>query len=173
MTVSATDKDDPMTDNAILSFSIIGQETIPPNAVTKTMFGINSLTGAIYLKEVGLDREVRRATKSEWRRWLLEIIVTWLILKHLFLFQVVKGFKLKLQVADMGGMGLTSDGLAVINVSDINNHAPQFNPDTVSLSNRLMWTQTVAWILTYYKLCVTSVQRGCCGEQEGLRDLPG
>lgn len=38
----------------------------------------------------------------------------------------------------MGGMGLTSDGLAVINVSDINNHAPQFNPDTVSLLNRLM-----------------------------------
>ncbi|XP_008308154.2 cadherin-15 [Cynoglossus semilaevis] len=104
MTVSATDKDDPMTDNAILSFSIIGQETIPPNAVTKTMFGINSLTGAIYLKEVGLDREV------------------------------VKGFKLKLQVADMGGMGLTSDGLAVINVSDINNHAPQFNPDTYSVA---------------------------------------
>lgn len=45
----------------------------------------------------------------------------------------MKEFRLKLQVADMGGMGLTSEGVAIIHVSDINNHAPQFSPDSVSL----------------------------------------
>lgn len=58
MSVSATDADDPMTENAYLSYSIIGQESIPANAVNKTMFGINNETGAIYTRDVGLDREV-------------------------------------------------------------------------------------------------------------------
>uniref|UniRef100_A0A673A8U4 Cadherin domain-containing protein n=1 Tax=Sphaeramia orbicularis TaxID=375764 RepID=A0A673A8U4_9TELE len=98
MSVLATDADDPMTENAALSYSIISQESIPASAVTKTMFGINNQTGAIYTRDVGLDREV------------------------------VKSFRLKLQVADMGGMGLTSEGVAVIHVSDINNNAPQFSP---------------------------------------------
>ena len=34
----------------------------------------------------------------------------------------------------MGGMGLTGEGVAVIHVSDINNHAPQFSPVSVSLT---------------------------------------
>lgn len=58
MSVSATDADDPKTENAYLSYSVIGQESIPANAVTKTMFGINNQTGAIYTRDVGLDREV-------------------------------------------------------------------------------------------------------------------
>ncbi|XP_041642707.1 cadherin-15 [Cheilinus undulatus] len=103
MSVSATDADDPMTENAFLSYSIIGQESFPSNAVTKTMFGINNQTGAIYTRDVGLDREV------------------------------VKSFKLKLQIADMGGMGLTSEGVAIIHVVDINNHVPQFHPDSYSM----------------------------------------
>ncbi|XP_024658265.2 cadherin-15 [Maylandia zebra] len=104
MTVTATDVDDPMTENAVLSYSIIDQESIPPNAITKIMFGINNKTGAIYTRDVGLDREV------------------------------VKEFRLKLQVADMGGMGLTSEGVAIIHVSDINNHAPQFSPDSYNMT---------------------------------------
>uniref|UniRef100_A0A147AY32 Cadherin-15 n=1 Tax=Fundulus heteroclitus TaxID=8078 RepID=A0A147AY32_FUNHE len=103
MSVSATDADDPMTENAALGFSIVGQESIPPNAVNKTMFGINNQTGAIYTRDVGLDREV------------------------------VKEFKLKLRVADMGGDGLTGDAVAIISVSDINNHAPQFHPASYSI----------------------------------------
>lgn len=104
MSVSAADADDPMTENAALSYSIIGQESVPANAITKTMFGINNETGAIYTRDVGLDREV------------------------------VKSFRLKLQVADMGGMGLTSEGVAVIHVSDINNHAPQFSLASYSVT---------------------------------------
>ncbi|XP_058484743.1 cadherin-15 isoform X2 [Solea solea] len=104
MSVSAADADDPMTENAALSYSIISQESIPANAVTKTMFGINNETGAIYTRDVGLDREV------------------------------VKSFRLKLQVADMEGMGLTSEGVAIIHVTDINNHAPRFNPASYSMT---------------------------------------
>lgn len=37
----------------------------------------------------------------------------------------------------MGGMGLTSEGVAIIHVSDINNHAPQFSPASVSLRNNI------------------------------------
>ncbi|XP_070685776.1 cadherin-15 [Pempheris klunzingeri] len=103
MSVLANDADDPMTENAYLSYSIIGQESIPANAVTKIMFGINNQTGAIYTRDVGLDREV------------------------------VKSFRLKLLVADMGGMGLTKEGVAIIHVSDINNHAPQFSPASYSM----------------------------------------
>ncbi|CAL8350810.1 unnamed protein product [Merluccius merluccius] len=98
MSVSASDADDPSTDNAILSYSILSQESEPANAVTKVMFGINNETGAIYTRDVGLDREV------------------------------VKSFRLRLQVADMSGMGLTSEGVAIVHVTDINNHAPQFSP---------------------------------------------
>ncbi|XP_068598354.1 cadherin-15 [Brachionichthys hirsutus] len=103
MSVSATDADDPKTDNAFLSYSIISQESIPANAVNKTMFGINNKTGTIYTRDVGLDREA------------------------------VKSFRLKLQIADMGGMGLTGEGMAIIHVTDINNHAPQFSPASYSM----------------------------------------
>lgn len=65
MSVSATDADDPMTENAFLSYSIIGQESIPANAVTKTMFGINNETGAIHTRDVGLDREVKPQLKTD------------------------------------------------------------------------------------------------------------
>uniref|UniRef100_A0A3Q3WXK7 Cadherin domain-containing protein n=1 Tax=Mola mola TaxID=94237 RepID=A0A3Q3WXK7_MOLML len=104
MSVSATDADDPTTENAFLSYSIIGQESVPAGAVTKVMFGINNQTGAIYTRDVGLDREV------------------------------VKSFRLKLQIADMGGMGLTGEGLAIVHVTDINNNAPQFSPASYSFT---------------------------------------
>lgn len=58
MSVSATDADDPNTENAVLSYSIVGQESVPPGAITKVMFGINNETGTIYTRDVGLDREV-------------------------------------------------------------------------------------------------------------------
>lgn len=58
MQVSAVDADDPMTDNAALSYSVTGQETVPPNSINKTMFGINNKTGVIYTRDVGLDRDV-------------------------------------------------------------------------------------------------------------------
>lgn len=58
MTVSAIDADDPLTDNAILSYSILEQQSEPGNAVTTVMFGINNETGAIYTRDVGFDREV-------------------------------------------------------------------------------------------------------------------
>ncbi|XP_035250989.1 cadherin-15-like [Anguilla anguilla] len=108
--VSATDADDPATENAALSYSIIRQESIPPLRVTKTMFGINNQTGMIYTRDVGLDREE------------------------------VKAFKLTLQVADMSGEGLSDVASALIHVSDINNNAPQFVSDhytMIAVENRI------------------------------------
>ncbi|XP_010879813.2 cadherin-15 [Esox lucius] len=104
MSVTATDADDPTTDNAMLSYSIIGQESIPPLRINKTMFGINNETGAIYTRDVGID------------------------------WEVVKGFRLKVLVADMSGMGLTSEAHAIINVNDINNNRPRFSPDQYIMS---------------------------------------
>ncbi|XP_065117776.1 cadherin-15 [Paramisgurnus dabryanus] len=103
MQVTAVDGDDPMTDNAALSYSIIGQETVPPHSINKTMFGINNKTGVISIRDVGLDRDV------------------------------VQSFKLTLQVADMSGIGLSSKGRAIINISDINNHAPKFQPSVYKM----------------------------------------
>lgn len=57
MRVKAEDKDDPMTDNAALSYSIVKQESIPPNRADKNMFGMRETTGEIYILE-GVDREV-------------------------------------------------------------------------------------------------------------------
>uniref|UniRef100_A0A672KMI9 Cadherin-15-like n=1 Tax=Sinocyclocheilus grahami TaxID=75366 RepID=A0A672KMI9_SINGR len=101
MQVTAIDSDDPLTENAALSYFIIGQDSFPPHSINKTMFGINNKTGVIYTRDVGLDRDV------------------------------VQSFRLTLQVADMSGVGLTSTGRAIIHISDINNHAPKFHPTTV------------------------------------------
>ncbi|XP_036440313.1 cadherin-15 [Colossoma macropomum] len=103
LTISAVDADDPSTDNAVLSYSIVAQESFPPFSINKTMFGINNETGVIYTRDVGLDRDV------------------------------VQSFQLTLQVADMSGLGLTSTGRATIYITDINNHAPQFQPTTYNM----------------------------------------
>lgn len=58
MQVTAIDSDDPMTENAALSYFIVEQESIPPHSINKTMFGINNKTGVIYTRDVGLDRDV-------------------------------------------------------------------------------------------------------------------
>ncbi|XP_051948270.1 cadherin-15-like [Xyrauchen texanus] len=103
MQVTAIDADDPMTDNAALSYSITRQESVPPHSVNKTMFGINNKTGVVYIRDVGLDRDV------------------------------VQSFRLTLQVADMSGMGLSAVGRAIIHISDINNHAPKFQPNVYNM----------------------------------------
>uniref|UniRef100_A0A3B3S7C7 Cadherin 15, type 1, M-cadherin (myotubule) n=1 Tax=Paramormyrops kingsleyae TaxID=1676925 RepID=A0A3B3S7C7_9TELE len=102
--VSATDADDPETENAILRYSIIMQECFPPFSVNKTMFGINNVTGTVYIRDVGLD------------------------------LAVVKFFKLKLQVSDMSGEGLSDFAYATIYITDINNNAPQFPVDQYAMT---------------------------------------
>ena len=188
MTVSATDADDPMTENAFLSYSIIDQESDPANAITKTMFGINNETGAIYTRDVGLDREVKCG--STWRCIFSNHSIVHFVKMCWILFQVVKSFRLKVQVADMGGMGLTGEGVAVIHVSDINNHAPQFSPVSVRLTqpykkfsvlNDIMLTSFICYEIRCFTVisllrpvfCVHAVQYDSGGEQAGLRDRPG
>ena len=92
----------------------------------------------------------------------------------------MKSFRLKLQIADMGGMGLTNEGVAIIHVSDINNHAPQFSPTSVSLRQHCLdiskyfkyMTEnnfdTLILIFSSVFCVVPVVQYDSSGEQEGL-----
>lgn len=56
MTISATDADDPNTDNADIRYSIISQTPPEPNP---NMFEINPFSGVIRVKAEGLDSKVR------------------------------------------------------------------------------------------------------------------
>ncbi|KAK3528135.1 hypothetical protein QTP86_023862, partial [Hemibagrus guttatus] len=57
MTVSATDADDPNTDNADIRYTIVSQNPQTPNP---NMFAINPISGAIRVNSAGLDREANR-----------------------------------------------------------------------------------------------------------------
>lgn len=52
MTISATDADDPNTDNADIRYSIISQSPPEPSP---NMFAVNPVTGAVRVNAEGLD----------------------------------------------------------------------------------------------------------------------
>ena len=60
MTVTATDADDPKTNNGIISYSIVKQD---PELPKPNLFTINPVTGGIRVTALGLDKEVRN---DEW-----------------------------------------------------------------------------------------------------------
>uniref|UniRef100_A0A8C1Z5K6 Cadherin-1 n=1 Tax=Cyprinus carpio TaxID=7962 RepID=A0A8C1Z5K6_CYPCA len=64
MTVTATDADDPETNNGIVSYVIVSQE---PQFPKPNMFDINILSGTIRVREPGMDRE-------QWPRYTLLIV---------------------------------------------------------------------------------------------------
>ncbi|XP_042584396.1 cadherin-4-like isoform X1 [Cyprinus carpio] len=66
MRVTATDADDPETDNSIISYKIVSQE---PPLPKPNMFDINISTGTICLRETGMDRD-------QWPRYTLLIVAT-------------------------------------------------------------------------------------------------
>ncbi|XP_048042318.1 B-cadherin isoform X2 [Megalobrama amblycephala] len=66
MTVTATDADDPETDNGVIRYSIVKQDPESPNP---NMFQINSVTGGIYVNSLGLDKE-------KWSKYTLTVVVT-------------------------------------------------------------------------------------------------
>lgn len=55
MTISATDADDPNTDNADIRYSIVSQTPLEPSP---NMFEINPVSGVIRLNAEGLDSKV-------------------------------------------------------------------------------------------------------------------
>ncbi|XP_051757087.1 cadherin-4-like [Ctenopharyngodon idella] len=66
MTVTATDADDPDTDNAVISYSIVKQD---PELPKPNMFEINSVTGGIRVNSLGLDKE-------KWSKYTLTVVAT-------------------------------------------------------------------------------------------------
>ncbi|KAL0173830.1 hypothetical protein M9458_029798, partial [Cirrhinus mrigala] len=64
MTVTATDADDPDTDNGIVNYAIVSQE---PQLPKPNMFNIDILSGSICVRETGMDRE-------QWPRYTLLIV---------------------------------------------------------------------------------------------------
>ncbi|XP_051757027.1 B-cadherin-like isoform X12 [Ctenopharyngodon idella] len=66
MTVTATDADDPNTDNGVISYSIVKQD---PELPKPNMFEINSVTGGIRVNSVGLDKE-------KWSKYTLTVVAT-------------------------------------------------------------------------------------------------
>uniref|UniRef100_A0A8C2EJ60 Cadherin-1 n=1 Tax=Cyprinus carpio TaxID=7962 RepID=A0A8C2EJ60_CYPCA len=66
MRVTATDADDPETDNGVISYKIVSQE---PPFPKPNMFDINILSGTIRVRETGMDRE-------QWPRYTLLIVAT-------------------------------------------------------------------------------------------------
>ncbi|KAL7830909.1 hypothetical protein SRHO_G00304110 [Serrasalmus rhombeus] len=101
MTVTATDEDDPNTDNADVRYSILSQSPQEPDPA---MFTINPVTGVIRVNSTGLDRE-----------------------KY-------PEYTLELAAGDMQGDGRVGNGTAVITVTDRNDHAPQFEQTSYTVS---------------------------------------
>ncbi|XP_066512627.1 uncharacterized protein [Hoplias malabaricus] len=101
MKVTATDADEPNSDNADIRYSIISQTPTEPHP---KMFDINPVTGGIRVAANGLDRE-----------------------KH-------PKYTLEIQAADMQGHGLKTTGNAVITLAGKNNHAPQFENTSYTVS---------------------------------------
>ncbi|KAK2914233.1 hypothetical protein QQF64_029786 [Cirrhinus molitorella] len=101
MTVTATDADDPSYNNGIVNYKIVSQEPKFPN---ENMFDINILSGAIRVREPGMDRE-------QWPRYTLLI-----------------------EAADMEGKGLSTTGTAVITITDSNDNQPLFDQTTETVS---------------------------------------
>lgn len=66
LTISATDADDPKTQNANIRYSIINQNPALPQP---NMFEINPDSGEIQVRSEGFDREVRAKT------WFLNQVV--------------------------------------------------------------------------------------------------
>lgn len=60
MTISASDADDPKTENGNIRYSIISQD---PPLPQPNMFEINSFTGEIQVNDEGFDIEVRAETR--------------------------------------------------------------------------------------------------------------
>ena len=133
MTVTATDADDPNTDNGDVRYSIVSHN---PQLPDPHMFAINPVTGAIRVNTVGLDREVRAEIRFMNELMWNEVINGSSFSDEHHLLQKYPEYTLKIAAADMQGEGRVGTGTAVITVTDSNDNPPQFEETSVRLSDR-------------------------------------
>nr|XP_046258839.1 B-cadherin-like isoform X4 [Scatophagus argus] len=96
ITVVATDLDQPNTDNSDIRYRIISQDPELPS----DLFVINSVSGAIRVNAVGLDRE-------KYPKYTLVV-----------------------EAADMVGEGLSGQAKVILTVTDSNDNAPAFTQNS-------------------------------------------
>ncbi|OBS67274.1 hypothetical protein A6R68_04167 [Neotoma lepida] len=143
MQVTATDEDDAInTYNGVVAYSIHSQEPKEPHDL---MFTIHKSTGTISVVSSGLDREVSvPKPDSEWKLlWLpqgqgraVETQVSCIgLAAAAFAFAVPQLFGLKvpeytltIQATDMDGEGSTTTAVAIVEILDANDNAPEFEP---------------------------------------------
>ena len=129
MKVTAVDKDDPQTYNAMIRFKILTQI---PQTPKKNMFAINPVSGAISVTADGLDREVTQSHNEHktllFPRFSQSSLLLWLT----SLCQTQPEYKLIVEAADMEGAGLTATCTVAISVTDSNDNAPLFTNTFVS-----------------------------------------
>nr|XP_046258848.1 B-cadherin-like isoform X12 [Scatophagus argus] len=97
ITVVATDLDQPNTDNSDIRYRIISQD---PELPSESLFVINSVSGAIRVNAVGLDRE-------KYPKYTLVV-----------------------EAADMVGEGLSGQAKVILTVTDSNDNAPAFTQNS-------------------------------------------
>lgn len=131
MQVTATDADDAVeTYNGVIAYSILSQEPREPHP---QMFTVNRATGTLSVIASGLDREVgsaaprgRGPSPKQGLTGCLSVCPP----------QRVREYTLTVQAADLDGEGLTTTALAVIEIADVNDNAPEFDPKTVTWAPR-------------------------------------
>lgn len=121
--VTAVDKDDPETNNAIIRYRIRAQT---PQMAKGEMFAVNPVSGLISVAAGGLDREVKYTNTA------LFFFQDFLISSLTSLCQTHPEHKLIIEAADMEGEGLTATCIVIISVADSNDNAPQFTVTSVS-----------------------------------------
>lgn len=128
--MTATDADDAVESyNGVIAYSILSQEPREPHP---QMFTVNRATGTLSVIASGLDREVSTAAPRGRVPARAGLTGSLSVCLSVCPPQRVREYTLTVQAADLDGEGLTTTALAVIEIADVNDNAPEFDPKTVT-----------------------------------------
>ncbi|XP_053532601.1 B-cadherin isoform X2 [Ictalurus punctatus] len=138
LTITATDADNPNTDNADIRYSIVSQIPAEPHP---NIFEINPVSGVIRVNADGLDREkypeyTLEIQASDMQGFGLRVTgkATITVTDRNDESPANPEYTLEIQAADMQGDGRRVSGIAIITVTDSNDNAPQFLKNLYNVS---------------------------------------